>query len=182
MTANTCEPERLSGLFDDALSDAEREAIERHLEGCAACRDRLEREAIDADTRTELEAVLRDDFAARPDADPLAGVAHLLAPSEWPGSLGRLHGLEVTGVIGRGGMAVVFRADDLGLKRTVAVKVLAPWLADGPAARRRFAREARAAAALTHDNVLAIHAVGESRGRAAAGHALPARAAHSNAG
>jgi WD40 repeat protein/serine/threonine protein kinase len=56
-------------------------------------------------------------------------------------------------------MGIVLRAVDEKLQRVVAVKVLAPQLAASGAARKRFVREARAAAAVTHDNVIAIHAV-----------------------
>jgi hypothetical protein len=82
-----------------------------------------------------------------------------LGPSAKPGSLGRLGHYEVLEVIGRGGMGVVLRAFDDKLHRVVAVKVLAPALAGNASARQRFVREARAAAAVTHDNVIDIHAV-----------------------
>jgi DNA-binding beta-propeller fold protein YncE len=84
---------------------------------------------------------------------------HFLAPSQKPGSLGRLDHYEMLAVIGRGGMGVVFKAFDEKLRRVVAVKALAPHLAAGGVARRRFVREARAAAAVRHDNVIGIHAV-----------------------
>jgi hypothetical protein len=56
-------------------------------------------------------------------------------------------------------MGVVFRAFDTKLHRVVALKALAPQLATSSAARQRFVREARAAAAVTHDHIIAIHAV-----------------------
>jgi hypothetical protein len=59
-------------------------------------------------------------------------------------------------------MGVVLKAFDPTLERTVAIKVIAPELATSAASRRRFAREARAAAAISHDNVVAIHGVAES--------------------
>jgi serine/threonine protein kinase len=67
-------------------------------------------------------------------------------------------------VIGRGGMGVVLKALDPVLNRTVAIKVLAPQLATSAAARRRFRREASAAAAVCHDHVVTIHAVDEAGG------------------
>ncbi len=82
-----------------------------------------------------------------------------LATSDEPGSLGRLGAYEVTEVIGHGGFGVVFKAFDPALGRAVAIKVLAPQLATSAAARGRFAREAKAAAAVVHENVVAIHAV-----------------------
>ncbi len=64
--------------------------------------------------------------------------------------------------IGRGGMAIVFRAHDEKLKRTVAVKVLPPELAYRRDIRARFIREAETAARLSHPNIVPIHAVGEA--------------------
>jgi WD40 repeat protein/serine/threonine protein kinase len=94
--------------------------------------------------------------AKQPEAgEPL----DFLAPSQKPNSLGRLGHYEVLEVVGRGGMGVVLRAFDDKLHRVVAIKVLAPQLASSAAARQRFVREARAAAAVTHDNVIDIHAV-----------------------
>jgi eukaryotic-like serine/threonine-protein kinase len=65
------------------------------------------------------------------------------------------------GELGRGGMASVHRARDEVLDRTVAVKLLHPHLAHDPAFLERFRREARAAAALTHPNVVGVHDWGE---------------------
>jgi serine/threonine protein kinase len=84
-----------------------------------------------------------------------------LAPSSVQGHLGRLGAYEVVEIIGRGGFGVVFKAFDSSLNRFVAVKVLAPHLA---AARKRFAREARAAAAVRDEHVVAIHSVDEANG------------------
>ncbi|MBY0397804.1 MAG: serine/threonine protein kinase, partial [Thermoleophilia bacterium] len=86
-----------------------------------------------------------------------------LAPPGVPGSLGRLDHFEVLEVVGRGTMGIVLKARDERLERVVAIKVLAPVLAAVSVARHRFAREARAAAAVAHDHVIAIHAV-EDRG------------------
>jgi eukaryotic-like serine/threonine-protein kinase len=66
------------------------------------------------------------------------------------------------GVLGRGGMATVHRARDEVLDRDVAVKLLHAHLATDPAFLDRFRREARAAAALSHPNVVAVHDWGET--------------------
>jgi serine/threonine-protein kinase len=58
--------------------------------------------------------------------------------------------------IGQGGMAVVFRAVDRRLDRTVAIKVMSPSLREDAEARARFMREAKAVAALAHTNVVPI--------------------------
>jgi hypothetical protein len=73
-------------------------------------------------------------------------------------------GQRIEGVAGRGGMGVVYRATDLDLERRVAVKVIAPALADDPAFRRRFIDESRIAASLDHPNVITIHRAGEEEG------------------
>jgi WD40 repeat protein/serine/threonine protein kinase len=96
-------------------------------------------------------------------AVPHRSAAHedvaFLSPSTKPGSLGRLGHHEVLEVVGKGGMGIVLRAFDDKLHRVVAIKVLAPHLASNATARQRFVREARATAAVNHDNVIAIHAV-----------------------
>jgi Protein kinase domain len=98
---------------------------------------------------------------AGPDDDlPL----DFLAPTEKPGSLGRLGHYEVQQVIGRGGMGAVLKVFDDVLHRVVAIKVMAPQLAASATARRRFTREGRAQAAVAHDHVVAIHAVEEANG------------------
>jgi serine/threonine protein kinase len=87
-----------------------------------------------------------------------------LTPSEKPGHLGRLGHYEVTEVIGRGGMGVVLKAFDEKLHRVVAVKVMAPQMATSATARKRFTREAQAAAAVRNEHVIDIHAVEEANG------------------
>jgi serine/threonine protein kinase len=84
-----------------------------------------------------------------------------LHPVEDPHALGRLGPYTITEVIGRGGMGVVLKARDSKLGRIVAIKVLAPELASNPTARKRFEREAHAAAAVVHQHVVTIHAVDE---------------------
>src|SRR6516162_4097515 len=123
--------------------------------------------AADATLRQRVEALLRSlerapDFMDVPVAEQLAadgGGLDFLAPSQRPGSLGCLAHYEALAVVGRGGMGVVLRAFDTKLHRVVAIKALAPQLATNSAARQRFVREARAAAAVTHDHIIAIHAV-----------------------
>ena len=84
-----------------------------------------------------------------------------LQPSEKSESLGRLGHYEILELIGRGGMGIVLRAFDDKLHRVVAIKVIAPQLAASSPPRKRFLREARAAAAIRHEHVVDIHAVEE---------------------
>jgi len=67
--------------------------------------------------------------------------------------------------IGAGGMGEVYRARDTRLGRTVAIKVLASDVANDPARRDRFLREAHAAATLSHPNIAALYEIGEDQGQ-----------------
>lgn len=97
-------------------------------------------------------------FDSKPDQSTEFG---FLQPSDKPGSLGKLAHYEIQQVLGRGGFGVVFQAFDTKLQRAVAIKVIAPALASTSPARKRFLREARAAAAVRHSNVVQIYGVHE---------------------
>jgi serine/threonine-protein kinase len=73
-------------------------------------------------------------------------------------------GYRIEALIARGGMGLVFRATDLELGRTAAVKVLAPELAADEQFRNRFLRESRLAAAIDHPHVLPVYRAGEVEG------------------
>ncbi|MFI1715285.1 serine/threonine-protein kinase [Streptomyces sp. NPDC053513] len=73
-------------------------------------------------------------------------------------------GYRVEGEIGRGGMAVVYRARDLRLDRTVALKLLAPELARNDTFRKRFAHESRVAASIDHPHIVPVFEAGETEG------------------
>ena len=73
---------------------------------------------------------------------------------------------EILSLLGKGGMGEVFRARDPRLDREVAIKVLPRQLVENADARARFEREAKAVAALSHPNILAIHDFGEHEGTA----------------
>jgi YVTN family beta-propeller protein len=74
-------------------------------------------------------------------------------------------GYLIESVVGRGGMGVVYRATDLRLERPVALKLVAPELAEDELFRRRFLREPRLAASLDHPNVVPIYEAGEHEGQ-----------------
>src|ERR1700709_2629919 len=70
----------------------------------------------------------------------------------------------ITGLAGRGGMGVVYRATDLDLDRAVSLKVIAPALADDPDFRARFGAESKAAASIEHPHVIPVYYGGEREG------------------
>jgi serine/threonine protein kinase len=74
-------------------------------------------------------------------------------------------GYRLEAVIGRGGMGVVYLAEQQHLRRKAAVKLLPPELANDPAFRERFTRESLIAASLEHPNVLPVYDAGEADGR-----------------
>ena len=88
-------------------------------------------------------------------------IAAYLSPSDDPSMIGRVGPYEVVGVIGRGGMGIVLKAFERSLNRNVAIKLLDPSLASLGSARQRFAREAKAMAAVSHAHVVPIFAVDE---------------------
>jgi eukaryotic-like serine/threonine-protein kinase len=165
-----------------------------HLDNCVRCRQTLAELAADSTSWEEaaryLPRIGSSGSGPLPVPEPVLErlLAHLKAESpflpektevplgeelslsflraaERPGLLGYLGTYEVQEVIGRGGMGVVFKAFDPALHRTVAIKVMAAVALLGSAtARRRFAREAQAAAAVCHENVVTVYGVHEEDG------------------
>jgi len=84
-----------------------------------------------------------------------------LEPPQQDEEIGRLGPYRVVGLLGKGGMGQVFRAEDTRLKRTVALKVMNARFAALPHSRQRFLEEARSMAAVDHDNVATIFEVGQ---------------------
>jgi serine/threonine-protein kinase len=187
MTAPTsCPPaERLQQLLAEGLTAGEQAALITHLDACGACQQRLEEltgvapgllEAARSQPRHSylsevtlrrlLDHLQEDNRLTLPHALPgRAGwVQALMGPAGALVGLAGLEGYEVSEVLGQGAMGVVLKAFEPALKRWVAIKVLAPDLADDRLARQRFAREAQAAAAVRHEHIITIHAVSEARG------------------
>ncbi|MBS0260961.1 MAG: protein kinase [Planctomycetes bacterium] len=172
---NHCDQEQLQRLLDDQLPDESQVQIVEHLSQCDDCRHRLEILAGDRDWWNEVSdcfqmhrhdpasAVLSGESSANDMADERVSsmdfVVDYLEPCDRPRTLGRLGEYEILEVIGRGGMGIVLKGFHPELARYVAVKLMAPHLASSGAARQRFVREARAAAAIVHPHVMPIHAV-----------------------
>ncbi|MBC8875995.1 MAG: protein kinase [Planctomycetes bacterium] len=97
----------------------------------------------------------------KPPPDELS--LDFLSPSDTANHLGRLGQYEISEVVGQGGMGIVLKGHDPKLNRVVAIKVLAPQLAVEATARRRFLREAQAAAAVSHPHVVTIHAIDDGQ-------------------
>ncbi|HWB12352.1 MAG TPA: serine/threonine-protein kinase [Pirellulales bacterium] len=182
-TATKCpEPDELRQLLDGSLSEQRQQECTDHLGACGCCQVRLEELATDG---TRLSSVCKQLEQAEPeatsaywpalnaigaDSPPVARVAtrsrevaldFLALPSD-AAYLGRLGQFDVMRVVGRGGMGVVLEAFDSRLHRHVAIKILDPELASDDVARQRFCRESRAAASITHENVVAVHQVEKS--------------------
>ncbi|MHC5545046.1 GIN domain-containing protein, partial [Singulisphaera rosea] len=162
--ANCPKPDRLLRLLGDEPPEGDQSELYAHIEACAHCRGLLDRMAAQSGIWNDL-ALLREPPSKAlfvDDASLLEGglpddesiPLGLMEPPDEPGSLGKLGPYSVIRQIGRGGMGIVFLAKDHALNRLVAIKLLTPGMAATGAARRRFAREARAAAAVVHEHVV----------------------------
>lgn len=179
-----CPTKWLEEFVDDRLEPANQEDLIKHLDHCERCRRRLIEHAGSSQVwQTASEALSEPSWFDEPlttadasktdapkreigfmkGADP-AAVLQLLSPTDDPRAAGRIGPFEVVGVVGSGGMGIVLKARDPALDRFVAIKILAPHLASSKSARLRFAREARAAAAVIHENVIEIHQVAHWNG------------------
>lgn len=161
-----CNHDSLRRLLDGDLPEPSQTAMALHLETCGACRTRLDLMAADENLWSEVRSAL----SGAEDQELCSGLSgpldigpvplEFLSPSDNPAMLGRIGEFEILELIGCGGMGIVLKGYDHQLNRYVAVKVLHPHCATSAAARRRFSREAQAAAAVVHQHVVAIHAVG----------------------
>ena len=175
---------RWQDLPGDTIPQDKIEQYERHFQTCAVCQALLDH--IDESVQTLVtlvrevgatpagpdDPILRETLERLYEVKALPGTPsaertdlYFLRPGKRPGILGMLGDYEVEEVIGRGGMGIVLKAFDPALHRPVAIKVMATAALLGSAtARRRFAREAQAAAAVCHENVVTVHGVDEEDG------------------
>ena len=94
----------------------------------------------------------RDDSATKPNREPATR------------GIKRLGRYRITGKLGRGGMGIVYEAEDTLLNRRVAIKLMPKEVSSNPEALLRFRREAQGAAKLNHPNVVAVYDIGEAEG------------------
>jgi serine/threonine protein kinase/tetratricopeptide (TPR) repeat protein len=135
-------PETLSRLACDSSSGARFATMESHVQMCANCQEVLERLAADASVSEER-------------------ASGRLAEPEHPPTI---PGFVIEGVLGRGGMAVVYQAWQPQLARRVAIKIVSASDLIGAEDRRRWLREAQAIGRVRHPNVVRLHEAGERDG------------------
>ena len=177
MRDTQCDEQRLAQMLDDLLDQQEAEQVIDHLNHCLHCQSKAAALTASEAEWNQVKNALkhRGDLPStsipslehpsvdRSEAWVDSMVKQLLSPPQHPEMLGRLGRYEVERLIGIGGMGIVFKAFDTELNRPVAIKVLAPSLAGHGAARQRFSREAKAAAAIVHHHVVSIHNVETDR-------------------
>lgn len=131
-------------------------AFRLHLENCITCSHAYEQRS-GADATLERPAKAKLDLTLSRGGKPVAPV------STGPRRIPQIDGYEILGVLGQGGMGIVYRAVQSKLNRTVALKVLPAMIGSAnPSAVARFRREATAAARLHHTNIVPIYDFGES--------------------
>ena len=175
-----CDFTRIDHFLDSDQYQVEDHQLISHLDNCESCRTYMEMQSASASIREAAARVMgphefdnagsiacssaSSDIRRREHPAAIRDALASLTPSEHPNNLGRLGTYEITGVIGVGAMGVVLKAVDPSLDRVVALKMMAPRLANNELARQRFLREAKAAAAVLHPNVIPIHSVsGDSK-------------------
>jgi serine/threonine protein kinase/tetratricopeptide (TPR) repeat protein len=153
---------------DPSILELFSEAAELQAHDREAYLDRVA--GVDGELRDRLDALLA---AEETDPDFLDGVAERVLPGRWatlpedPGRIrpgDRIDGYEIVGVLGTGGMGVVYDAIDRDLERPVALKFLPSQAGDAEEGRVRLLQEARAASALDHPNIGAVYRIGFADG------------------
>jgi serine/threonine protein kinase len=154
-------------FLEDCLAAQERLDFEQHLDNCSACRTALDEIVASPQVWSDAKSYLSDLVDADKERSPLGdleGYRKMLGPTDDPRMLGRVGSYEIVGILGVGGMGVVFKGFDLTLNRYVAIKMLSPIFHANGTAKQRFMREGQSAAAVIHDNVVAIHSIDQWQG------------------
>jgi eukaryotic-like serine/threonine-protein kinase len=146
---------RVDQILQEALSHSP-DSLESFLEKACAGDDDLRREVA------SLIAHERQAGSLMNPPVPLAIVAHQAEEQDFSGHT--LSHYRIVKKIGEGGMGVVYRAEDVRLKRTVAVKILPADRVSDAQRKRRFVKEARAASALKHPNIVTIYEIDQTEG------------------
>src|SRR5262249_19876042 len=143
--------------------------VRSHVEGCESCRVRLRSISQEQPTpptddapteRAEVGSAAWELVPQTRETLPAASAYPFLLPPVQPDEIVRLGPYRVLGLLGEGGMAYVFRAEDLALGRPVALKVMKPDLND-VAGWQRFLREARLLAANKHEHLVTLFQAGQ---------------------
>ena len=175
-------PEQLRAFHLGDLPESSLDEVARHLDACPRC------ETLARQLDTQVDPILK---AIRgPEGEPAAGTLRLgptpqdpvappapesrsaaasgrypfLQPATETGDLGRLGSYRVIRLLAAGGMGFVFHAEDVILRRSVALKVMKPNLTPDADGLQRFAREARLMASIKHRNLATIFQAGDENG------------------
>ena len=150
----SCPPHgALDALLCDSISDDESQAIEEHLVHCVKCRQILQELAVGGASNWESwRELLTEEIVEKEETVPRL-------PNQ-----PAIDGFRIVREIGRGGMGVVYEAEDRSLRRRVALKMLLAGAASGPERLKRFRNEAEAVAQLQHPHIVQIHSVGDANG------------------
>jgi eukaryotic-like serine/threonine-protein kinase len=165
-------PESFWRESTDILRAAARQSSESGSPALSGCEETLLHVGSATDSNSSSNFYSNSDSVADSESDESNlhsspqhnALQALLSPTDDPEMLGRIGGYEICGVVGSGGMGVVLKGWDRSLDRYVAIKILQPTFAHQSISRYRFSREAKAAAGVVHDNVIAIYGVDEHNG------------------
>lgn len=155
-------PSELCRDCPDLLPDLERQVavLERMIAPAAAAQERATIDPAGYCGQSGCEAAALDPYATLPPTATEQPTPLTPALMGWPS----VPGYEVLGVLGKGGMGVVYKARQLGLNRVVALKMILHAEHAGHEERRRFRAEAEAVARLQHSHIVQIYEVGEYNG------------------
>ena len=145
-------PQELTAFALGKLTDSATATVAHHLEKCPECRQAIEK--VPADSFVGKVRAARPSVSSLPSWLAEAPQDLALPPKDLPPDLARYAKYRFLRELGRGGMGVVYQAEQTVMGRTVAVKVINPSVLDHPDALPRFQGEVKAAAKLDHPNIV----------------------------